>query len=285
MFTRLAQRGAQVVALSPDPANPREQQLLHLARDGTSNLFLYIERLEPKAPHDFAHQWEAKGARRRGVVGEELGRRTIEAVILIPETHQDVHTAWALLRALHPSLLPRTPDTADGLQSGASGQVRIVSVVPSPFYAAVVGQKPSTINDDDWRDGASTSLLMAALSAEAQRQTDGNELNPKHNRLIYVAVSPGITLTSMLQLARVQWGPSLVRFALDWLAAMLLFPIAFLLGRSSTDAARAIEWALLAPVQRSPTSPNQARAANLIKGVRPGGFYRDGVDVGYVVLS
>ena len=264
LLSRLAEQRARVVALSDDPTRARDQQLLHLARLASGNDQLYIERVI--APETFAADWERIGARRRGPIGEALGRQTVDSLIVVLREgigHDEATRAWALIEALESSLSTPAPRTSDGIDPGAgAGLVRVLTVVPSPFYAAAARRSDARPTDD-----ASLSLHFAAMSQAAQRRFDRlRAAKPTLNRLIYLAAAPGLTrsaLTRFLAPRPKRW------LDLRWPRWLVVMPGAWLCGQDSSRAARGIDWTLRAPLQL-------IKDGALVQGIRPGALYRDG---------
>jgi len=279
LFTRLAVRGAQLIALSENPSDSREQQLLRLVQDETSNAYLYMERWDPERPEDFAKEWETKGSKRAGALGEAIGRKMIYAVIRFPSNETEARSTLALFHALEASLTPRSPDTPDGLMPGGIGEVRLITVVPSPLYAAAAASPNApvvpAIDKLTWRDEARLSLNLIHQTAVSQDRFDSKFLpDSRTNRLVNLCVSTGLTRQAIFSHMKTGGPNGSVFFWLKVVLFILLSPLVWFFGQSEGRAAQGIEWSLLAPLDigQSDHGPNLLN----VKGVRPGSFYRDG---------
>lgn len=268
LLTELGHHGARVVALCDDPASSRSQQLLQLARSTTGNEQIYLERFT--SPAAFAKEWERSAAKRRGALGEEIGRQSVEAVLSVMRegiAHDEAVRAWALVTALETSLSTPTPKTTDGIDPGAgAGRVSIVTIGSSPFYAAAAPTTPLRPIDD-----ASLTLHYASVTAAAQRRFDAlHDKRPSLNRLVYLSIAPGLTRAALSA-------------AFSSRRSIVLAPIApvlqlggWLLGQDATRAAQSVIWALQAPLQ-------MIKDDALVEGVQPGQLYRDGRLVGCAI--
>ena len=276
LLQELAQRGAHIIALSPEPiSSPRVDIIIELLRSTTSNENIYAEQCDLSSPSSirefcsrfltteenrldgivFAHEYEH--------IGSLLPTESISV-----EDEKERQTRSLATFLITTLLLPIL------LVAPAERDIRIVNVI-NPFYAAAVTnfsptteslpQKPSIFLQEGRR-----SLQMAILTRHLQRildsmpqssqtpKVDGEVVNVASGKLqrsnvVSVAVSPGITSTDTIAplLAANRDDPS--RFTITGVTLSVLLP-RVLVG----DELKFLRYFLLRPLlwllTRSPTS-------------------------------
>ena len=231
-----------------DPAAPEVLQLLHLLQQDTSNERIYCERCDCAGVEAtsvasikaFCDKW--KNNRRRSPVGDDLGWEPIDTLILLDEERllrtsfgerdhrkrfcgAGVHAKAALIEGIKPVL--KQYDT------------RIINVV-SAFYAASPPLKaPADGNllayispwqaHQPWTFAAAPALLSIAMMRYYAKQDDLNTLS----------ISTGVSRRWLLQICE-------TRFTLvSWLLSILLLPVIWSFGKSTTECIDSIEAALM----------------------------------------
>ncbi|CBQ73531.1 conserved hypothetical protein [Sporisorium reilianum SRZ2] len=142
-LSALAHRGAQIIALTPDPSSAQVVQLVHLIRDSTRSELVYAEQCDLgdlQSVSQFAALWNAGGGEKQGA-----GVRRLDALLFLPPSRDELRSVrsvqrrreaiyqlhvlaqFHLVNSLLSSLLLQPPER----------ELRVVSVV-SPFYAAGV---------------------------------------------------------------------------------------------------------------------------------------------------
>ena len=223
LLQELAQRGAHIIALSPEPiSSPRVDMIIELLRSTTSNENIFAEQCDLSSPasiREFCSRFlTAEENRLDGIVfaheyahiGSPLSTKSTSL-----EDEMERQTRSLATFLITTLLLPIL------LVAPAERDIRIVNVV-NPFYAAAatnfspstepLPEKPSIFLQEGRR-----SLQMVVLTRHLQRildsmpqgsqapKVDGevvNVVNSKFQRsnVVAVAVSPGITKTDTIAL-------------------------------------------------------------------------------------
>lgn len=264
----LASRGAQIIALHPDPSSPDIVQLLLLLRSSTGNERIYAEEcdiLDIASARSFAKRWETEGrsgmvqdleARIDGIVFcdgagaglESTGRGMAQQLVPTGDIDEGgpldlYHASYTLARhALVQFLLPALLRSA----STSSTPIRIVHQV-SPFYSAV-----PELNIDDldyatrafpkwspWLAEGQASLASIVLVRESQQR-----LADKAN-IIFLSVCCGFTrhwfyhsvLRSTFDHPSFSW----IGYILSW----ILWPLVWCLMKSANAASQILQAAVL----------------------------------------
>ena len=221
MLQELAQRGAHIIALSPEPiSSPRVDIVIELLRSTTSNENIFVEHCDLSSPssiREFCSRFlTTEGNRLDGIVfaheyahiGSPLSTKS--TALEDEKERQSRSLATFLITTL---LLPIL------LVAPAERDIRIVNVI-NPFYAAAVtnfsstatslSEKPSVFLQEGRR-----SLQMAILTRHLQRILDSMPQNPgapkvegevanpvdsklQRSNVVAIAVSPGITNTDTI---------------------------------------------------------------------------------------
>lgn len=256
LFHALAIRGAQIIALHPDPSSHQVQQLIYLMRATTENERLYADECDftsIASIRSFTDRWgkEAKS----GMVGDLETR--IEAIVFCDgegsgiegvgiglnegKEGERVHTALALSRhALIQLLLPTL------LKSGSTSPVRIISSV-LPFYStgslSLADLNYSTRpypSLEPWRAEGSATLISIALMKELQQRVDEGG----QNRLVTLNICGGFCRAYFRRLLRAS--PSHPRFSwIGFVVYLFLLPAIFILTKSAEETAQGLMAAVL----------------------------------------
>jgi NAD(P)-dependent dehydrogenase (short-subunit alcohol dehydrogenase family) len=280
----LAQNGAQLVILCPEPASAVSQELVDLLRTATSNPRIFLERAclsSLDSIDKFVSEWRQK-AKRTGAMGEVLGEEHVTALVFCPEDDGQAPEAFGARYALYDGLLPSLE------KSSATDEPRVVNVV-SPFYA--VGASALTLTSSKAttaplsildvlsslkgrRLQGALDLSSAVLFKECQRRlaarassakTPPLQRSDRRSRISTVTVSTGLTRTDFGRTICPSWKNPFR--ALLWL---VLAPFIWLLFRSEGEAAKQVEWAIFTPAKNGKEGT-----------LEPGGFYREGKEIGY----
>lgn len=221
LLQELAQRGAHIIALSPEPiSSPRVDVIIELLRSTTSNENIYAEHCDLSSPSSirefcsrflttennrldgivFAHEYAHIGSKlptKSTALEDEMERQTRSLATFL------------IMTLLLPILLV----------APAERDIRVVNVI-NPFYAAAVTNfsptmasppdKPSIFLQEGRR-----SLQMAILTRHLQRIFDSMPQHPQvpkvdgeavsvvgsklqRSNVVAIAVSPGITKTDTI---------------------------------------------------------------------------------------
>ncbi|KAK4057489.1 hypothetical protein OIO90_001558 [Microbotryomycetes sp. JL221] len=253
LFYQLAQNGAQVIALHPDPTDARILQLVELIRFTTGSERTYVEQcdlLDFASIRIFAERWKKDG--RSGMV-QDLEAR-IDAIVFCDgegsgleglcksgdvSVRETLHQAYCTSRhALVQSLLPTL------LKSGqvSSTPIRIVNQV-SPTYSTAVRLEPTPIRlkaAKYWSVEGHASMLSLALAKESQMRLE-------KAGLAYVNVCGGFSR---------DWAYSTVKHSipLAWFEVMLtwmIWPLVWLFCKTSESTCQVMLMALCAPLKQS----------------------------------
>lgn len=273
LFMRLAAQGAQMIALSEDPLRPREQQLLQLARDVTSNPYLYLERWDASRPEEFTKAWREKGSKRMGVLGENIGNNIIDTVIRLPCTAAEAKATSELCRSLTQKSNSQSPNVTTSTQDWDAQKTvytRIITVAPSPFYAAASSFPESNHSAETWHIKAKLTLDLARETLLAQKAASNSD-GTSQLQLVYLTLAPCLSRTSLYDFCYPSPSQNPLSRLLNWILFLALVPLLWFFGQSEKRTAQAIEWAVLAPMQMS-----KSNEISLVRGVEPGKFYRDG---------
>lgn len=209
------------------------------------------------------------------ITGEIVGRLQITGLICFSHPSRSdilhaLHLARALMPSFRSSVKEENPDPV--LQRGggpADFQVRVIAVVPSLRYAAASVQQLLTVNapkvKQRWKRDAVGSLMLALLMNEAQQQLCSED-NPD---VLFLSYSTGLT--------RAKFSEAIYNILPSSLFTVMFHPLVLFFGKSGTEAALGVEWALLHPHQGSAPP---ALDVNPNKLIQPGAFYRDGINAG-----
>ena len=236
----------------------------------------------------FAKTWEEKGAIRRGALNEEIGRTAIAGFISFPSTIQtEPDYTLHLFKTLLPSFIKTaTAKIPDPLLSALSteAQIRLIRVVDSPLYAGASARSlltTSTLNEKTpamsamWTK-ARASLYDMVLWREAHARLITRQAMDA--RICCLTVSTGLTTRNLFDLLSPSTSASVIVAVFSCSPAPSLTPLIWFVGKSNTEAVRDVEWALLA-------SAAATSKALPVVGIVGGGTYRQGKEVGCVLLS
>ncbi|KAF9646190.1 hypothetical protein BDM02DRAFT_3073607, partial [Thelephora ganbajun] len=300
LLQELAQRGAHIIALSPEPiSSPRVDIIIELLRSTTSNENIFAEHCDLSSPvsiREFCSRFlTTEENRLDGVIfaheyahiGSPLPTKSTSL-----EDEMERQTRSLATFLITTLLLPIL------LVAPAERDIRIVNVI-NPFYAAAITnfsptteslpEKPSIFLQEGQR-----SLQMAILTRHLQRILDSmpqNSQTPKvdgevanvvrsklqRSNIVAVAVSPGITKTDTVAplLAANREDPS--RFAYTGtILYFLLQPLLWLLTRSPTSGIQTVLHGLFLPTPFKSKARNNDETDELtVEVLKPGALYAD----------
>ncbi|BGP35001.1 hypothetical protein JCM10296v2_006825 [Rhodotorula toruloides] len=290
VFQHLAEAGAQVIVLTPDPSSPATTQLLLLLRSSTSNERLYAEECDLGSPTSikrFVEGWKKDA--REGMVKDLEAR--IDGIVFCDEAGE---TQWRekakrvlmsrhmLVQLLMPVLL-RSAATS-------TSPIRIVNTLDSPFYAAVTpdtfepvplvteqavekadapaekSRQLSSVVQGGRLALASVLLwreLQARLSTSEPKSLTGLSASgdarvATSSPILAFSVSPGIirsSLRSLLPFASRQSPhsrvPPSIYASLGLLFSLFTYPLVWIFGKSADEGAQVVLGAIMGEVERS----------------------------------
>ncbi|SCZ97587.1 BZ3500_MvSof-1268-A1-R1_Chr4-3g07272 [Microbotryum saponariae] len=261
LLQALAARGAQIVALHPDPMDAEVTQLILLLRSAARNERIYADQcdmLSIASVQRFAAQWSKNGksgmvqdleAKIDGVVFSDGLGSGLSAAPTSQEIHQvQVRSRLAMIQFLLPVLLKSSRNSTSG--------VRIVSQV-SPLYSAALDHSttlslncilpderasaPATDNvfyGSSWRTQGRSAL--AAILLVQELHTRFATRNPN---LLFISVCPGFTRSFLhASIGNIRRG--------GWPLRLLAYPFIWVFAKSASEASQILLTALLADVRK-----------------------------------
>jgi hypothetical protein len=303
LLQELAQRGAHIIALSPEPiSSPRVEVIIELLRSTTSNENIFAEQCDLSSPssiREFCSRFlTTEDNRLDGIVfaheyphiGSPLPTKS--TALEDEKERQTRSLATFLVMTLLLPILLVAPVERD---------IRVVNVI-NPFYAAAVTNfSPATESPPDkpsiFLQEGRRSLQMAILTRHLQRifdsmpqssqvpKVEGEALKVVSSKLqrsnvVAISVSPGITKTDTIAplLAADREDPLRFTFAgailsvnffLCWISAeiwsryFLLGPLLWLLAKSPTSGIQTVLHGLFLPTPFKNEAHNKAETDEL----------------------
>ncbi|SCV69355.1 BQ2448_2375 [Microbotryum intermedium] len=261
LLQALASRGAQIVALHPDPLDAEVAQLVLLLRSAARNERIYAEQcdmLSIASIQGFAGQWSKNGkrgmvqdleARIDGIVFSDGLGSGLSAAPTPHDLHQvQVRSRLAMIQFLLPVLLKSSRTSTSAL--------RVVTQV-SPLYSAALDHSTTLSLDrilpDDRESASATGNILgssswrsqgrSALAAIVLVQEMHARFATRNPNLLFVSVCAGFTRSFVhASMASVRHGGWLLR----WLAS----PFVWVFAKSADEASQILLTALLADVRK-----------------------------------
>lgn len=285
----LASRGAQIIALHPDPSSDRVLQLCLLLRGITSNERIYADECsigDMGSIRKFVQRWEKDG--RSGMVGDLATR--LDGIIFcdgegtgmegvgygVPQAFVDseegerldlYHSSLVLSRhALVQLLLPTLVRSA----STSSAPVRVISQV-SPFYATASSSFLSSLDSPigtaatPWLPEGQASLAAIVLMRELQERVNGKNI-------LVISTCGGFTRAWIHRTLRATSNHPQFSWA-GWILSWLLLPFVWCLCKTADEASQVLLAAVLSPPKSDsiPQVATEGSAASPPNGVDPAG--------------